>query len=633
MKIYTLENLEVFSTYSEQSAVEISAREFPDTCIQEGKRNITLTSLAGSMRRRGMESEEIEAALIVVNHNRCIPVLPDIEIRNIVRSICRYPPALNADPNNKDHGRSHQDNMSSTNLNELPEIVLFRDGTGVSINDTACSLGEIYTSKEKLFRRISGESQSEQIQILDKNRNLKIVTPELACSEFETVAKIVVQKSEKRSHAILNESHAKRILPCSAFIDQLPPLRIVTRCPVIIELTDGELKIISNYDRSQGIYAMGDRPLDVCLDEAIEIILESIGEFYFNSPSDKSRAIASILTPALVIGGIGNIRSPIELCEADESQAGKGFKAKISAAIYNEIPFAINQQHGGVGSLEESMNQALIEGRIFINFDNLTPVKKGVFNSEKLCSFMTEDVYYARMLRKGMFIDPRSHIIQMTTNGCTLSKDLMNRSNPVAIKKRYGFNYKKYPEGSILDHIRHNQSKFLGAVFTVIKEWCKRGKPKTSTTAHESSFTPWAQSLDWIVQNIMRQPPLLDGYEDVRDRITKPYLQKIREIALTVLKSPRREDELSASDIMEIVGPEGVELPGGNPGYNFENLAEDAKDIIKKQIGVSFGRAFEYHGRDEILFVDGIKIVRREKPKTYDYGATKLIKVYQFSYV
>jgi Bifunctional DNA primase/polymerase, N-terminal/AAA domain/Primase C terminal 1 (PriCT-1) len=64
-----------------------------DDTIQEGRRNETLTSLAGSMRRSGMTSDEIEAALAPVNARRCIPPLAHAELRTIARSVGRYPAA------------------------------------------------------------------------------------------------------------------------------------------------------------------------------------------------------------------------------------------------------------------------------------------------------------------------------------------------------------------------------------------------------------------------------------------------------------------------------------------------------------------------------------------------------------
>jgi len=63
-----------------------------DDIIPEGRRNETLTSLAGTMRRRGMEEPEILAALREVNARRCRPPLPDDEVAAIARSVARYAP-------------------------------------------------------------------------------------------------------------------------------------------------------------------------------------------------------------------------------------------------------------------------------------------------------------------------------------------------------------------------------------------------------------------------------------------------------------------------------------------------------------------------------------------------------------
>ncbi len=59
--------------------------------IPDHTRNITLTSLAGSMRRRGMSPEAILAALRVENA-KCAPPLGDEELRRIAASVGRYEP-------------------------------------------------------------------------------------------------------------------------------------------------------------------------------------------------------------------------------------------------------------------------------------------------------------------------------------------------------------------------------------------------------------------------------------------------------------------------------------------------------------------------------------------------------------
>lgn len=70
----------------------------PDGSIVAGERNATLTSLAGSMRRRGMTPEAIEAALLAENAARCEPPLDGAEVRRIAHSVARYDPPAEAAP-------------------------------------------------------------------------------------------------------------------------------------------------------------------------------------------------------------------------------------------------------------------------------------------------------------------------------------------------------------------------------------------------------------------------------------------------------------------------------------------------------------------------------------------------------
>src|SRR6202040_4305881 len=58
----------------------------------EGQRNNNLTSLAGTMRRRGMSREAIEAALLEENRRRCVQPLLEAEVRRIAESAARYAP-------------------------------------------------------------------------------------------------------------------------------------------------------------------------------------------------------------------------------------------------------------------------------------------------------------------------------------------------------------------------------------------------------------------------------------------------------------------------------------------------------------------------------------------------------------
>jgi hypothetical protein len=60
------------------------------TAIPEGTRNATLTSLAGRLRRDGLNEAEMLAALLAVNNRRCTPPLPASEVSTIAHSIATY---------------------------------------------------------------------------------------------------------------------------------------------------------------------------------------------------------------------------------------------------------------------------------------------------------------------------------------------------------------------------------------------------------------------------------------------------------------------------------------------------------------------------------------------------------------
>ena len=66
--------------------------------LHEGGRNAGLTSLAGKLRRDGLDAEGLAAALLVHNSSHCVPPLPDNEVRGIAASVGRYPPGPPDDP-------------------------------------------------------------------------------------------------------------------------------------------------------------------------------------------------------------------------------------------------------------------------------------------------------------------------------------------------------------------------------------------------------------------------------------------------------------------------------------------------------------------------------------------------------
>src|SRR6202030_1209624 len=91
---------------------------------------------------------------------------------------------------------------------------------------------------------------------------------------------------------------------------------------------------------------------DIGIEEAKDALLGLMNEFLFVSSSDKSRSIAALISPALRFGQLLRADFPIDVCEANENQTGKTFRATMIRKLYDEKPYIItlSSDKKGVGS-------------------------------------------------------------------------------------------------------------------------------------------------------------------------------------------------------------------------------------------------------------------------------------------
>ena len=93
-----------------KAAQRRQTRETATNAVTKGRRNGTLTTLAGRLRAAGNDEVAIKVALLAANLDRCDPPLPEPEVASIARSVARYPAELpltesgNAERLVRDHG-------------------------------------------------------------------------------------------------------------------------------------------------------------------------------------------------------------------------------------------------------------------------------------------------------------------------------------------------------------------------------------------------------------------------------------------------------------------------------------------------------------------------------------------------
>lgn len=496
-------------------------------------------------------------------------------------------------------GEDGGESASAANGQDVPMIVL--PSHDVTITETAERLFAEIAKSRSLFAR--GQTVTEVARSDDGSLILKPVLPQGFRSRAEQFASLFAWRKDGQGDWVLKPTcmsvdTAAALLASIAVQANLPRIRGIFRCPVLTA-SDGVARVVSGgYDDLTGILVVaGAAPPDVTLEVAVSSLTDLVAEFQFQSLGDRSRAIAALITPALRFGS--HIRGPIpaEVAEADESQAGKTFWLKMLAAIYNEAPTLITQKKGGVGSDDETFNSALLTGRPFLLFDN----RRDKFDSTHLEAFLTSPGFFpARVPHLGTVqIDPTAFMVGMTSNGVETTPDFANRSSIVRIRKKQGYTFKRFPEGDLFDHVRANQPFLLGCVFRVVTTWLDAGKPRTSETRHD--MREWCQSLDWIVQNLFGEVPLMDGHRVAQTRVSNPSLTFVRNIGVLLCKLGKLGLPVSASEIYGFADENGIPVP---------HLRAADERSGAKLVGAAMGKVF---GDADQVVVEGLTIERCSK--------------------
>lgn len=400
---------------------------------------------------------------------------------------------------------------------------------------------------------------------------------------------------------IMAANHCEMLLHSTAAREFLPHIQQITGSPVLAKTEDGPKLLEAGWHpHAGGTFVTGRQRIPTMpLDEAREIIFsELLCDVNFAGDGEASRGVASIISPALKIGRWIDDDFPVDVAEADQSQAGKSYRHKLIAAVYGEVPYTITNQTGGVGSFDERIGGALIAGRPLITLENI----RGRIDSQTLESAIRgQSRVTARSFRACVEVDTAPFLWQLSTNGAELTRDLANRAVITRIRKQpQGYQFRKWPEGEILHHVRANQPRYLAAVHAVVRAWAEAGCPRTDETRHD--FRGWVQSLDWIVRNLLGLEPLMTEHREQQLRTANPRLQWLRDILYAMLADGWDENTgITASDFAEASEEHGIDIPGRRLGSN---------EAAEVSVGRILGRVFKDAGEDTVT-VDGVQLQRQ----------------------
>lgn len=503
---------------------------------------------------------------------------------------------------------------------EIPDDVLPLPGGGITHSVSS----KIIFAEIALHRRyfIRGNVVVEIDRDERDKAVIKAVTPERFVDYLGTLDKRVAKRERISTEGgegkpevrnvwrtqNMSAAAARVALQSDAARELLPPLRRIVNCPIIVELEVGGCEVVGyGYtDHGGGTFVASDIEIECVpggVATAVALIKHLFHDFRFADPPDLSRAVAGLISPALKFGGVLARDFPIDVSEADLSQAGKSYRLSLVPVLYNEIPEVVTPRRGGVGSFDESLSNALLEGSSFISLDNIRGDLDCPLLESALRGYSTVQ---CRGFRASGRVDVTAVVWQLSTNGAGLTPDLANRSVITRIRKQPpGYVFQTYAGGDLKAHLANRRGLYLGAVFEVVREWVAQGKPQTDESRHD--FREWTRALDWIVQHIFRLPPLMDGHREQQVRTSQPGMQWLRQIILAAGPSHFGKP-LTASHLVSIAEEHGIEFPGG-----------PSRESGPARAGKILGRLFADCGSESVV-IDGYKINRSQQMVRGDHG-------------
>jgi hypothetical protein len=348
---------------------------------------------------------------------------------------------------------------------------------------------------------------------------------------------------------IMKRDQAEALLP--DIRRHLPVIAFTVREPFV---QPSGLVMAPGYNQETQTLCMSrDRPVEVEVGDAVRMIKEVLSDFNFQSPFDKSMALAALLMPGLRFGPWMQRWDPFPavLVEADASQAGKSYFSSILVKLYGLKPGYVAQKKGGLGSFDESLQSCLLKDADLVLVDNL----RDRVDSEFLEMAMTSTApITARAMRAEGSVDMRSKLLIMTSNGFHLTRDLNNRSIRIAIRKQpFDYSWKDWCGGDtdLLGHLEKNRSRYIGSVNAIIQAWVRNEMPSLPV---RHSFRKVVGALDWMVVNLFREASIGSLMQD---------LGSAAPLWLTSLGQVASGQARTAGELVNIANTKGIKHPRG----------------------------------------------------------------------
>lgn len=257
---------------------------------------------------------------------------------------------------------------------------------------------------------------------------------------------------------------------------------------------DGSIFAEAGYDDMTRLWRWADDDIEVDVPEfptkrqalnALDLIKELFSEVAFASPTDRSVAIAALIT-AVVRGAFD--MAPMFLFRAHSSGTGKSYLVDIISHVVQGRWCPVISL-GSKEETEKRLGTLLLEAPPLVSVDNL----EQDLRSETLCQMVERPLVKIRILGKSQMPECEWRgVLFATGNNVNLVADMVRRGLTCQLDAPLEDPWKRKFKFDALKRVRENRSKYINAAFTIVLGFL-RSKNSVDVSFDNNSFPGWTE--------------------------------------------------------------------------------------------------------------------------------------------
>jgi len=296
--------------------------------------------------------------------------------------------------------------------------------------------------------------------------------------------------------------HATVLFDASNYVHLLV-LNSITRQPYL--RLDGSIMATAGYDSATGMFGVFDarkfsipeNPSRIAAESALALLKDLLAEFSFASESDRSAALAAILTATIR----ASLRlAPMYHVRAHAVGSGKSYLCELITAFATPQRGTPTTFPADDEECRKLLLAELLRAPAVIEFDNLT---SDLIAHKSLCTALTSEFMSGRILgvSKTATVNTRTLFLSSGNNVGPV-QDMARRCITIridpAVETPAALTFKR-PD--LVREVLQDREKYVTAALTIIRAWILYGKPKT-TCKSLASYGDWSdlcrQPLLWL---------------------------------------------------------------------------------------------------------------------------------------